>query len=375
MKIIFRFLLLDLFIAIAEGVVPFTFVFLLKRLFDFTELLITEGSNSFSTFALLFSILPSIMILSLPMAILLSALMVYGRMSYDNEITALHAAGYSARQLLIPAIVVGLLMTFLLLWWSHRVAPKGLRLFRNTASEVLQRTASAGIKPGIFNDLGAFVFYPNAIESRNLKYLRLFELRNNKVAGVISAPTGVIEFYPERKMVTLNLQSGSLHQIPAEDRDVVIRYQEMNLSIGIPKLLGKMAQSGSDIKLFNNNQLVRSIKYFRTQYQTTESEKHKKWFYTQWKKAEIEKAQRLSLPFACLLMAIIGALLGMRSQTAKRSSCYSITVISIFVYYIFLSFSEAYVESNVLPAFVGMWIPNATALLFAIFLFSQTRRV
>ncbi len=374
MRLIYRVILLDLLVAAAEGIVLFTFVFILKRLFSLTDLLITEGTTFASVVKLLFSLLPSVMILTFPMAILLAALIVYGRMASDNELTALHAGGYSAAQLLLPVLIFGLALTGLLMWWGNRIAPKGLRIFRNIGTEILHETSTAGIQPGTFNRLGNFILYPSSIESGRMRSLRIFESRDGKIAGVISSATGTILYSPEKSTLSLTLSEGVLHQIPAPDRDVVIKFDEMRFSIGIPALLKRLVRSGREYQRSGNTQLERYIQENKKLYEQATREDLARWYFQRWKQSEVERARRSALPSACLIMAAIGALLGMKSGFGKRSSCYGTTIFVIFVYYLLLSFCKAYAEEGSLPAMVSIWIPNTVCLLGAVYLFFKIRR-
>ncbi|MHC4563245.1 MAG: LptF/LptG family permease, partial [Planctomycetota bacterium] len=67
--------------------------------------------------------LPVMLSLSLPIAALFAATIVYGRFSQDNEITACRASGVSTIDLLKPALILGVIVTFLALVLSNLVAP------------------------------------------------------------------------------------------------------------------------------------------------------------------------------------------------------------------------------------------------------------
>lgn len=379
-------MILDLLAYIAEGVVLFTFVFLLKSLYELTDLFVAGGTNFSTTFQLLFSLLPSIMLLTFPMAVLLASLMLYGRMTQDNEITALQAGGYSTYQLVIPAIIVGILLTAVLLWWGNRIAPKGLRLFRAVAVDVLKDTATTGIRPGGFNKLGDFVFFPSEVDEGKMTNLRLFESRLEKdkdgfelerVSGVVSSPTATIHFSPSTNTLTLQLKEGTLHQVPQADRDVVIRFGSMEFTIGIPSLLSKLAKFRREEQIYSSERLQWEIEKTEQDYERFKQagDPTAEWWRQFWKRCEVEKARRVALPFACLFMAVIGAVLGMESRFGKRSSCYAMTIVVILFYYILLSLGKAYAEDGVVPAWLGIWIPNLISGVIALALLQRTQRV
>ncbi len=383
MKLINRTILVELFTVTAEGVILFSFVFLLKRLFNITGLLVTGGADFISTFKILFSLLPSVMLLTLPMAILLGSLMVYGRMASDQELTALQAAGYSVKQLLIPALLFGLVLSMLLLWWGHRIAPKGLRIINEVASEVLQNTATAGIQPGKYNLLGGYIIFCSSIQNEQMRHVRIFEKRDDQIAGVVSAPTGTIHYKPETNSISFRLEEGMLHQTPASNRDVVIRFDEMFFSINIPKLLRQMIRVGSNEYTLRYKDLRQNIENYQEAYQSliegsplTQREKQlARYYFKEMKEHEVEIVRRIILPTACLLMAGIGALLGMRSRYGKRSASYAITIAVIFVYYILMSFAETSIIEGDLSAWLGMWIPNIISLIVGLILYWRTSQV
>ena len=311
------------------------------------------------------------------MALLLASLMVYGRMANDNEITALQASGYSALQLLVPVLITGAALTTLLLWWGERIAPKGLRVLQAVASDILRDTATAGIRSGSFNELGPFVIFPRSVEEGKMRSLRMFEVKDNKVSAVVSAPTGSITYTPEQEIITLNVNSGMLVKLLSDERDMAVQFDEMTFSIGLPNLLHHLARGGRLEQQYSRRELNQKIEDYRGGYlrKNDFSSREIKWFYEKWKECEIEKERRISQPFACLIMGIIGALLGMESRMGKRSACYSLTIAVIFIYFIVLSFTKTYAEEGALSAFTAMWIPNILGLAATVYLLWRTRRV
>ncbi len=383
MRIITRTLIYEILGAIAEGAVLFTFVFLLKRFFNITELFVTSGSSMMHVLTILFAILPSIMLMTLPMAVLLAHMLVYGRLAHDNELTALQAAGYSTIQLLKPALIVGLVLTFMLLWWGQRIAPKGIRIVRETAADILQNTATAGLQPGRINYLGNYNIYCNSIKNDEMRQLNLFEKKDGRIAGVISAPTGTIHYDPAHQNIMFHMQNGMLHQMPSPDKDIVIRFQTMNFSLSIPKLLNILVNIGSDEYAFSYDQLKEEVLAWQSVYdreaqkepRTDQIKQTLAYYFKEWKEKEIELMRRISLPFACLFMAFIGALLGMESHTGWRSASYALTILVIFIYYILLSFAKAMTLDGQLPAWFAMWIPNLIVMMILTYLFVRTRKV
>lgn len=366
-------LFLDLLHAIAEGVVLFTFVFLLKRLFDLTDLFVSGGASLTSTFGLVFSLLPSIMVQTFPMATLLAAMMVYGRLVSDNEFIALQAVGYSPAQLLVPAAITGIFMFSLMNVWAHYTAPKGLEYFRTVATDILRNSASTGIRPGSFTPpIGPFILFPSEIDDGQMRFLRMFEQRpDGQIAGVVASPSATIRFLPEENRLTLALEDGNLHQIPSPDRDIVMLYDQLQISLSMPQLLNRFAASSREA----HRLLTPDLRERRDEYQQIYEETNEWAAHDRYQRISIEIAQRYAMPFACFIMVLMGALLGMRSGTGKRSSCYATTILVIFIYYIMMSFGETQFEDDNISAWVGIGAPNVVAGLFTLYLFWRSHRI
>src|SRR5882724_12298920 len=96
MRILSRYILKEFLANLFLGLVIFTFVMLFDHLFELADLLINKGVGFWLTLELLFLLLPSSLSLTLPMSSLLAALLTFGRLSENNEITAVRASGLSA---------------------------------------------------------------------------------------------------------------------------------------------------------------------------------------------------------------------------------------------------------------------------------------
>lgn len=369
MKTINRWIIKDLLTSIAEGALLFTFIFLLKRIYELTDFFVGGGTTLFTTIKILCCILPTIMLLTFPMSILLASMLVYGRIAQDNELTALQAAGYTTRQLIVPALIIGSLLTGVLFWWGHRVAPKGLRLFDSLAANIMQDAASAGIVPGKFNPLGKFIIVPNTLDDNNVMYnVRMFESDKQRISTAIASATGAIKYSPHENSISLYLEEGNIFQTSLNNRCLGIRFHQFDFSIGISGLLQEIANVA------------------RTEYKATDSylqsvihrpipPRTSKNNFAWWNRCNIEMARRTALPFACLIMAILGALLGIISGRGKRSSCYAMSITIIFIYYVMLNFGKNMVESQTVPAFLGLWIPNFLGIIMTAYLYYRSVRV
>lgn len=72
---------------------------------------------------------------------------------------------------------------------------------------------------------------------------------------------------------------------------------------------------------------------------------------------------RLSVPWACMVLALVGAALGSRPQRSSSSVGLGLSVIIVFVYYVILSLTQSLGDAGYLPPVVAAWIANIIFLI------------
>lgn len=116
-----KYLSRDLIKTAVLAVLAFT---LIMTMFAIIEPLRKQGLNPGQAVKVFWYTMPVMLSLTLPIAALFSATIVYGRFSMDNELTACRASGVSTWTLLKPVWVMGVVVTALTLILSNWVAPK-----------------------------------------------------------------------------------------------------------------------------------------------------------------------------------------------------------------------------------------------------------
>ena len=123
LKTIDKYVLSELLEPFLFGMAFFVAIWLIDLMMELINLVFAKGVPL--TVVALFFIynLPPTLVISFPMATLLSNLVSFGRMSSDSEVTALKAGGYSFSRIVRPAILSGLFITFLTFLFNERLVP------------------------------------------------------------------------------------------------------------------------------------------------------------------------------------------------------------------------------------------------------------
>jgi lipopolysaccharide export system permease protein len=97
-----------------------------------------------------FAFLPEIVKLMTPVAMLLAALFVMGRMTNQNEISAMKASGVSLYRVLVPFLAVSLVVSLFSLYFNAWVVPKANQRKFSIERVHLQRSSDAGNRFNVF---------------------------------------------------------------------------------------------------------------------------------------------------------------------------------------------------------------------------------
>ena len=122
-------------------------------------------------------ILPIILTFTVPWAVMVAVMLVFGRMSADNEITAMRACGVSILQIMSPIMIITVLLTALCLYLQVEIGPPLLGKSRDLMGDAAINQPLAIFEPGKpiaygFHDTGQAAFhggdwsYPPQINSR-----------------------------------------------------------------------------------------------------------------------------------------------------------------------------------------------------------------
>ena len=117
----------------------------LMKVFEY----ISSGVPIRNAFIFLLYVLPIVLAFTIPWAALVSVMLVFGRLSADNEITAMRACGVSILQIVAPIIVIAFILTCTCLYLQLQVGPHYLGEARNLVKNVIVEQPTAIFEPGI----------------------------------------------------------------------------------------------------------------------------------------------------------------------------------------------------------------------------------
>jgi lipopolysaccharide export system permease protein len=363
-RILDRYVFREIAVPFLFGLSIFTLVLLLARLLKLIELLVNRGVP-FGSIARLFAyIMPSFLEVTVPMAMLLAILVAFGRLSADSEMVALRSSGLSLYQLVTPVAVFVLLATITAGALAFYARPWSNRALKGALFDIARTRASAGMKPQVFNDeFPGLVIYIEGVDaiSDRLHHVLISDERNPGEHNTIFAREGMMVSDPEAQTVTLRLHDGFIHTTGTQEAaEYQTRFESYDVSLDLRQAFAG-GEREHDPKELTMGQLRRAITAKRAAGRAYRAEL-------------VEYHRNFSIPFACVVFGLVAVPLGVQPVRAARSRGFALSLVVIFTYYVLFSAGQALAEQGLVPAIVGLWLPNVIFAAIGIYLFRRAAR-
>lgn len=308
LPILWRFLLKSYFQVFLLCMTSFIAALFVMRFKDIAEFA-TLSSDGMSIFLFSLYQLPHILPLAIPISCVIASMLLFQKLSHNQELTALRAAGVGLRNLLIPLMLGALFLTILNFSIVAEIGP----ICRYKAKELTFKMTSNN-PFYIFNKITDGKLSNAYVEIRTLRggkkakdVLLILNNRSNERLGIMTAEELLIEGD--------NLIGKNVSIISSVDSNLVEDFDHL-----VIENQNSMSTPASSL-----SQLLKSAKWgFRPEYLSIKeliirlSLSHKKSFWSNSNALEI--ARRLSLALTPFFFTMLGAAFGMeigRRHTRK----------------------------------------------------------
>ena len=304
---------------------------------------------------------------ALPISVLLSSLIIYGRLNSDRELTALLSFGISLKRIIAPALIFSLLITGTTFLFNELIVPAA-----NYQANLLQTSFIAKtelnlqkkdifypeykIKPGDRQSKALNrIYFAEQYENNTLQKVTIISLNNGVVEQIITARSA--QWNQQRE--AWDLRKGELNNISNYGKVVT---EEFDLKqIPFAMTLFKIAQK----KRSPDDMNIRQAKEYLNLIEDSGTK-------TDVAKFAVRIQQKYAFPFICLVFASVGAILGAKYAQINRSKAFGYCVAIVFIYY-FLGFTFGSLGiTGILSPFWSAWMPNILGLGTVIWLLTAS---
>lgn len=364
MKIIHRYIFTEMFKIFLISTLALTTVLFMDKVLFITDLVFNRGVTLPEVMQMIFYITPGFLGLTIPIGVLVAAVVVFNQLSVDNEYVVMKASGWSFLYLLRPVFFFAVLAYIITNLNMFYFLPWGGQQFQKMVYDIVRTRANIDIKPNVFNkDFEGLTVFVNDKESNHeLRGIFIAHNADQKDAKIILANEGTIVSDSAHFRIHLQLRDGSIHDANKPGtRYQIIKFQRYDLNLDLPTA-GKMRESGilkhKDKSVGDLWQLIQKKK------RAGESPSFE----------EVELSKKFSIPFTCLLFGLIGAPLGIKSSRSGKSGGFVVAVAIILLYYIGLITAQNLGKGGQIPGLLSVWIPNLILFFFTAYVLYKVNK-
>lgn len=344
------------------GLAVFTFVFFVPQLVRLMSLVVQHAATLRETLMLVLCSLPPVLIFTVPMSMLVGVLIGLGRLSADSEIVALNASGISLRRLLVPIGAIALTATILTFCITLWLGPLSLRVLNSLEVHLLVSQASFAVQPRVFDErFPPIVLYVEDVAASGTRWRGVFLAESNSSTDsrVTVAKNAIVVADTKTGKLTLHLDDVSTHEYDSKNPDHYDLSTSAVESTDLPFTHSDAAANGPQT-LNNRERSVRQLLSLKGAGS---------------RDARVELQQRVALPIACLVFALLGVPVGVRPRRGGRAAGFVLTILLICGYYLFFVTGVHFAQDGVLSPMFGVWTANIATLAVALILLRRIEHI
>tara|TARA_B100000925_G_scaffold111711_1_gene82483 strand:+ start:206 stop:1555 length:1350 start_codon:yes stop_codon:yes gene_type:complete len=262
MKTLNKYLFNQSLIPFVLSVGVITTVLFLQFLIRAVDRFLGKGLDALTIFEYLYLNLAWIIALSVPMSLLISSVMTFGRMAQQNEITALKSAGVNLYNIIKPALWFGTFVAIGLCLFNNFILPEMNYNARLLARDIYQKKPELSIEPGYFVDMiPQYTMIVKEMDGKDFKDVKIFSKNQQSEQTTIYANEGSLS--SNGNMITINLVNGEIHEIDLSDYDYYrkIRFKTHQITISMDELmLNRTTESSRTDREMRVPQMIDEIK-------------------------------------------------------------------------------------------------------------------
>lgn len=365
MRILRNYILFQFFGAFILSLVVFTFVMLAGNIIKIVDMVINKGVQLSYILKLLFFLTPYLLSYTIPMAMLCATLLVFGKLSGDNEITAMKASGLSLYRITAPVLIVSLIFSIYSLYLNDRLVPKAHLEMRKTMRDIGLRSPAAYIEAGTFiRSFKDYIIFIYEINGNRLNNIRIYQPQKDKPTRTIVAAKGEFIPIPEERIVKLKLIDGTTEEpIPTDPTNFYklnFKTYYMTLNLEKPKKTSKnIKKKTKDMTFRELNEEMKNIKATGiADVSPLLTRIHKK----------------IAMSFAGLAFVLIGLPLAIKTHRSEKSIGFGISLAILIVYWLLLATGNVCSIKKIMPPWLAMWLGNIIFITVGTLLFYKTAK-
>ncbi len=350
-------------------VAVFTFVLMLGNVLNELLPLLVKRQATFGLLAQATGLLiPFVAAFALPIGMLTATLLVFGRFSADQELTAARASGVSLVSLIMPILVASLSLCAVSAVVNLYVAPRCRVAYNNLrfnlGAVMLSNLQLPEGRP--ITEFPGYILYLGKIHKQDLQDVLLYQLKDETNVDLkVRAPRGRLEVDAPHQKITLRLFDATIVYVAGGAAGIA---KEWPLELDLGGTRKKAGKPGiSDMTFTQLRDELRNWEHRidlplanKLSDDELRNEKRELQGLREEKMEEIRVQihRQTAFSFACFSFTLIGIPLGIRVHRRETNIGIAIALGLVVVYYALILFAGAHTSRPDLAPHLWVWLPN-----------------
>lgn len=365
LRVMDRYIGRQIIAATIFGVIVLSVLLVLGNLFkELRPLLVEERASPTLILQFILSVLPFSLIYTIPWGFLVAVLLVFGRLSAENELVSMRMAGVGLFRIAAPVFLIGTALSGVCFWLNTSMAPKAKDTIKFVLYEAVKENPNALLDPGVVQTRfkGQKVF----VESRKgdiLYGLHLYQLESQDSTefptASVYAREAKLKVIQESKQLRLHLTDAYMEaRNPDGTYELAFIGEQEPLLFDFSVERKKKRKAGTMTNTEINEVLASDEVLTPKLHNRLSNEIHR----------------RYSFSLACLALCLVGVPLGINARRRETSTGLAISILVALGYFLFFAVAQQHEKSSDHTAIILYWTPNILCLALGIWLFYKARR-
>jgi len=362
MKILRKYIIKEIIVMFLFSLAIFTFTLVVGNIIRLAELVINKGVDIRLVGRLFLYLIPFLLSYTIPMSILTATLLVFGRLSGDNEIVAIRASGINIYRLSFPLLALGLTLSLFSIILNNEIIPNMHFASRKIVRNIGIKTPAAYLEPGTFiKSFKGYVIFIHEIDKNKLKGVRIYQPQDARSTRTIISERGEFITLENQNAVKLKLINGTSDEPNPKNP---INFYKLNfktyyLTLNVDESIAASGYTEKKPKEMNFQEIKNEIERLGKYHVDTPS-------------LVAEFHRKISISFASMVFVIIGIPLGIFTRRGEKTIQFAIALGVIVAYYLLMASGMALSLKGVWNPGFWMYAPNIIIGTLGIILLRKT---
>lgn len=301
--------------------------------------------------------IPEFLAYGLPIGMLLTSLIVYGRLNSDRELVAMQSCGISLRRIILPGLWFGILVGLLTFALNEGVVPQANYRVALLQQPYLPDTALTQARRDVFfpeyvTDLRGKklqrLYYAAKARGNSLHDLTIMTWQQDRLEQITVAKKAVWDSVEEAWL----LESGYSDRFNDTIDSTQSRESFQRKKLRLPETLFLITSQSRD-------PYAMSLAEAKTYLQLIRNSNN----FKEIRLIEVRIQQKLAFPFICPMFALFGSVLGVSFANLNRGKSFGLCVGTVFIYYLLGFLIGSLGIAGVISPVVAAWLPNGIGII------------